>query len=448
MVIRPTLMSNIDQVSFRLTAGSELVVVVPYETERCFANLKVTSVVGCLDPRVDILGAPGVVDVPYNLVPGVIFTVFAWSNAIVRIEGSKQLIKNCYKSTTHSFTRPIVEYHCLIHNARLLADKQTLFGPMVIVCGRNDAEKHAVARSLVSYATRTGWSPQLVDLDPGVSQMLGSPGTISAGIIEYPLTLDEETTAGPLSVSFFVGSSEAQIKGVSGEVNMYIPYVHYSRLLLSCVSERISRHIGGVSGSSGAIIVLPELRGNSGLLFITDLVRRFNISHVLCIGDDFFFSGLHEKVPKLCDYIGSRDLTDIRIDKLSESFHYQPLDNRPERLSFMIEQYFFGGGAVDIQPSEIRRRYTNITILILKDVDGHIAVSPVEQEALEGIVGCVGALFEASATNEKDTLSLAPFALARVQGIDANGVSLLVSTHSALPERLSMIVGNLRWVTT
>ncbi|CBH09887.1 hypothetical protein, conserved [Trypanosoma brucei gambiense DAL972] len=441
-------MSAIEQANFRLQAGSELVVVVPYSTERCSATLKVVSGAGGLEPRVDVLGAPVIVDVSYNLPPGITFTVFTWSNANIRIEGSKQLVQNCFRSTTHPFARSIVEYHCLIHNARLLADKQGLFGPMVLICGQNDTEKHAISRTLSSYAARTGWAPQFVDLDCGMGQLLSTPGTVAACVSECPMTLDEDTSTGPLSVAFFVGSTEPQVKGVSGEWNMFAPYVHYCRLLLSCVSERIARHKGGAGGSSGAIIVLPELRGSNGLLFVVDIIRQFNISHILCVGDDFLFCGLHERIPRLREHMASRVGGDIRLDKLSGSPHFPSPDTRTERLSSIMERYFFGGGAVDLQPSEINRRYANIEILLLKEANGQAVVSPVEQDALEGVVGCVGSLFESSAIHEKGALSLAPFALARVQGIDANGVSLLVSTHSVIPERLTMIVGAFRWVTS
>ncbi|RNF12640.1 polyribonucleotide 5-hydroxyl-kinase [Trypanosoma rangeli] len=281
-------MEGTEAVTTFLGAGSELVVSVPHKTKRCSATLKVLSLTGGVEPRVDVLGAPALVDVSYNLVPGMIFTVFAWNNASIRIEGPKQLVLNCYRSTIPPFLRPLVEYHCIIHDARSMADKSSLFGPVVLVCGKNDTEKHAIARTLCNYAARTGWCPQLVDLDSGVGQMLGAPGTLCAGVIEYPMTLDEETMTGPVAVCFFTGSTEPQIRVSSGEWNMFGPYTHYTNLLLTCVSDRIATHLGGVIGSSGAVVVLPELKGTSGLVFAENILRRFNVSHVLCVGDDFF----------------------------------------------------------------------------------------------------------------------------------------------------------------
>ncbi|KEG06466.1 polyribonucleotide 5-hydroxyl-kinase [Trypanosoma grayi] len=441
-------MSHTEELTTRLSAGTEFVIVVPYETKRCSATLKIVSVGGGVDPRVDVLGAPVVVDVSYNLIPGMEFSIFAWTNATVRIEGSKQLLLNCYRPTTPPFVRPLVEYHCIIHDARVLADKKALFGPLVLICGTNDAEKHVIGRTLCSYAARTGWSPQLVDLDCGVGQMLGPPGTVCAGVIEYPMTLDEDTTIGPTSVSFFTGSTAPQVKSSSGEWNMYAPYVHYSHLMMSCASNRIARHTGRVSGSSGAVIILPDLKGVSGLLFVEDLLRRFNISHILCIGDDFLFCGLHNRISNMQESAGSRTVASTRIDKLSKSFIYSPLDSGSERIASRLERYFFGGGAIDLQPSEINKRYSSIEILALKDTNGQAVVSNVEQDALEGIVGCVGALFESSTKRDRDILSLSPFAFARVQGVDAQGVSILVSTHSAIPETLVMIIGSYCWVTS
>ncbi|CCD18832.1 hypothetical protein, conserved [Trypanosoma vivax Y486] len=441
-------MTSIQQANFRLGSGSELVVVVPFEMERCIASLKVISTGGNSEPRVDILGAPAIVDVPYNLVPGAVFTVFAWSNATIHIEGPKQLIMNCFRSTTPPSSRHIVEYHCIIHNARIIADKQNNFGPMILICGRNGTENHAVARTLCSYAARTGWAPQLVDLDCGGCQMLGAPSTVCSAVIEYPITIDEELTTGPLSIGFFVGSTECQTKSGPCEWSMLAPYTHYCGQLLSCVSERVARHRGNVSGSSGAVIVLPELKGTSGLLFIEDLLRRFNISHVLCIGDDFLFCGIQSRIPKLRDAISSRSAVLPRIDRISSCPHFPSTNTRPDHISSIIEKYFFGSGFTDLQPSEVNKRYSSIEIFLLKDLDGQTVLTSVLQDSLEGIVGCVGALFEYSKIREKDKLSVTHFALARIQSFDANGVNLLISTHSSLPEKLVLIIGTFRWVTS
>ncbi|ESS63782.1 hypothetical protein TCDM_08323 [Trypanosoma cruzi Dm28c] len=440
-------MEGVEAATTFLSAGSELVVSVPHKTKRCSANLKVLSLTGGVEPRVDVLGAPALVDVSYNLLPGMVFSIFAWNNASIRIEGPKQLILNCYRSTIPPFLRPVVEYHCIIHDARTMADKNSLFGPIVLICGKNDTEKHAIARTLCNYAARTGWCPQLVDLDCGIGQMLGAPGTLCAGVIEYPMTLDEETTTGPVSVCFFTGSTEPQIRSGSGEWNMFAPYMHYTNLLLNCVNGRIAKHLGGIAASSGAVVVLPELKGISGILFVENLLRRFNISHVLCVGDDFLFSGLQERIMKMQNPMNSHSSVSTRIDRLSQSFHYPPMDAGSEYLSSKMEKYFFGGGAIDLQPSEINKSFSSIEILLLKDNDRHAVVTVVEQDSLEAIVGCVGALLESSTIIDKDVLSLAPFALARVQGVDAHGVNLLVSTHSALSEKLILVVGSFRWIT-
>lgn len=56
-------------------------------------------------------------------------------------------------------------------------------GPRVLIVGPKDSGKTTLSRILTSYATRTGRSVTLVDLDPSLN-MISIPGTLSAVYVE------------------------------------------------------------------------------------------------------------------------------------------------------------------------------------------------------------------------------------------------------------------------
>jgi polyribonucleotide 5'-hydroxyl-kinase len=76
----------------------------------------------------------------------------------------------------------------------------------VMVVGPTDSGKTSLCRTLVAWATRMGWSPLMVDLDPG-QQDLTVPGAIGAvAVNRASLAVDEAGVAGR-AVSFFAGGA-------------------------------------------------------------------------------------------------------------------------------------------------------------------------------------------------------------------------------------------------
>ncbi|KAG5502956.1 hypothetical protein JKF63_04729 [Porcisia hertigi] len=440
--IQPKVGCSTKSISVTIPADGELIVIVPLHEPKCSASIKLEPSTDTIDSRVDVTGSPLVADISYYLLPGATLNIFAWTVSVVRIEGSEQLLRGVIRSSTKSITRPLVEYHCVLHTQRLVAEKTQSAGPVTLICGGQLTGKTMVARTLVNYAARAGWRPTLVDMDPGVQQMIGLPGSIGAAVVDYPVSLDEVMSLSLVSTTCFVGTTEVESFNKLGEALIGAAYVHFSKLLLNCVRERLSIHANDLYGFSGAIVLLPEVHGSAGMNVVSELIQQYDITNVLCLGDDDLFHTLylrHDRGnPGQPDY--------VKIDRISHNFSVVPPPNADAVMTSRYSDYFLGAGAVGLHPSQWSKPFNSIDVLILKEEHGQVVLSAVPREELQGIVGCIGALFSPKSGT---ALQSSPVAYARVQTIDPAGIYLLTSTHFTFPsEKITLLVGSVRWITS
>ncbi|CCW64317.1 unnamed protein product [Phytomonas sp. EM1] len=427
--------------NIQLSAESELFIKVPQSEPRCSARIVVQSASGS-DARVEFLGTPLFVDVSYYLIPGEQVVLFTWTNAIILVEGSDLLLKNVFRTSTRPLSRAIIEYHSFLHDIRAASENGLREGPITLLCGRDDSSKVATAKSLCNYATRTGWKPLLVDLDCRRSPILGVPGSLSASVIEFPITLDEIFSQTHVSITFFVGTTEPQQQT---EEKMLSPsYVHYSRFLLKCCNDRLSKHSSDIFGWSGMIVILPELNDNAAVNFITEIVEAHNISHILTFGDDYLF---HKLYMQYSIRGGSHRRRKLLVDRISKGHCYTPFPPLEQILPGIFRNYFHGSGPIILQPSQWLKSFETLEILRFKESIDQVQLITVEKEELQGIVGCIGALFHFDKISTP--LNLSPFAYVRVHSIEPTGVVLLTTTTFTFPsDRLILVVGTVRWITS
>lgn len=415
----------------QLPPDGELSIVVPNdELNTSTIRLEIAPT----DQRVDIMGCPMMPDVKYSLLAGQVFTIFAWSTSTIEIKGSPSLLKNVFRSPKSNI-RALVEYHCLLHARRVDAEKARTTGPMVLICG-NSAGKHGIPRTLCSYAARSGWKPLLVDLDNSVLQSVCTPGSIGCAVVEYPIVVDEVVSQTHFSLSYFVGSLECQ-KTQDASASMSPAFVNYSTVLLDSVQQRLQYHAGSTHSCSGAIIALPELQGLAGANYMIDMIERYAVSNVLCIGDDYIFHKLHSR-------FSGNDR--VRVDAISPNFLGYvdwPLETS---LPGRFKQYFNGDGTIIINPAQWTQPLDRIEVFQIYDEAGKVSLVTVEREALQGVVGCIAGLF---VFNRSQTLlSSPPLTLAKINAVDASGIHLLTTTHSPPNEKLCAVVGSVRWLSS
>lgn len=427
------------KLSIQLSADKELIVVVPLAEKKNSSFICVHSATSYYDPKVDIMGAPMIPDVQYNLLPGTTVSLYSWSSSTIDICGSPTLIKNIHRNPCKSLIRPLVEYHCLLHQGRSDADKKSGIGPITLICGNSVGSKPQIGRTLCSYAARCGWKPLLVDLDCGVLQSIGVPGCISAAAVEYPIAVDEVISQTHMSLLYFTGSLECQ-KNTDMEVIMNPIYCNYVTVLMDVIEQRFSTHMGTLHSLSGAIIIIPELVGTSGINFVIELIEKYAISNVLCCGDDFLF---HKLYSRFCDNVA---VPQIKVDKISQGFLSNISIPEEVFLSTLYKNFFYGNGATILYPASWTQTLDRLEIYCLKDDNKNAVLESVEMEALQGIVGCIAALFYLN--NSQSLLLASPFTIAKIEAIDSAGLHLLTTTHSPPLEKICVVVGSVRWFSS
>ncbi|CCW71012.1 unnamed protein product [Phytomonas sp. Hart1] len=440
-------MNDIDDVTqnssinIQLSVENEVFIKVPQSEPRCSAKVVVQSASGS-EARVECLGAPLFVDVSYYLIPGEQVALFSWTNAVILIEGSDLLLRNVFRTSIRSLNRAIIEYHSFLHEVRAESEKSLIEGPITLLCGRDDSIKLSTAKTLCNYATRTGWKPLLVDLDCRRSPILGIPGSVSASVVEFPITLDEVFSHTHVSITFFVGTTEPQHQA---EDKMLSPsYVHYSRFLLSCCNDRLTKHQSNIFGWSGMIVIVPELMDNAAVNFITDIVEAHNVSHILTFGDDYLFHKLHIQY---LTRVGLHGRSKVQVDRISKGHSHIPLPPLEQMLPGIFHSYFHGSGPIIFQPSQWLKSFETIEILRFKESTDQVQLITVEKDELQGIVGCIGALFHFDKIGTP--LNSVPFAYVRVHSIEPTGVFLLTTTPFTFPsDRLTLVIGTVRWITS
>lgn len=426
-------------VSVPLSADRELIITVPLSERKNSSSICLHGVTTYNDPKVDIMGAPMIPDVQYHLLPGKTVSIYSWSSSTIEICGSPTLIKNIQRNPCKSIVRPLVEYHCMLHQGRSEADKKSTIGPTVLICGSSTSTKAQIGRSLCSYAARSGWKPLLVDLDCSVSQSIGVPGSIGAAVVEYPIPVDEIISQTHITILHFLGSLECQ-KNTDEGIIMNPTYFNSATVLLDIVQKRLLQHIGTLCSSSGAVVIAPEVVGFSGANFIMNIAEKYSISNILCCGDDYLFYKLYSR---FCDNV---PVVETKVEKISQG--YFPNINFPLEiiLPTLYKSFFYGNGGTNLYPASWTQPLDMIEIFCLRDENKNVVLVSVEMEALQGIVGCIAGLYYLS--NPQSLLLASPFTIAKIESVDSAGVHLLTTTHSPPVERLCVVVGSVRWISS
>eukprot|EP00796_Vickermania_ingenoplastis_P009248 gene9248-6501_t len=412
---------NLRTISIQLSADGELCILVPFDESGWSSSVTVQNVANSnekkqLVPKVDVLGSPLVPGVKYYLLPGQNFSLYSWTPSTIEVHGSLKLLHNMFKMPVKSVTRPLVEYHCGLDQLRRVLHKRGETGPVVLVCGSTSSGKAQIGRTLCSYAARSDWKPLLVDLDCGVSQMIGVPGTIGAAITEYPVTIDEVISQTHVCFSFFTGFLECQSVR-DGEATMGASYRHYSFMLLDVMRDRLNSHLGTTYSSSGAVIVLPEVVGVSGANFVFDVVEKYAISHILCCGDDYLFHKLYSRFVEDVDVNHAH----TRVDKISQSYFTPAPVPTQLLLPTLFENFFNGQGPIRILSALLLRPFDKVEVFQIKEdsTSSMPTLTSVEREELQGKVGCMTALYPSN--HSQSLLSASPLTIAKIDAVDARG---------------------------
>lgn len=108
----------------------------------------------------------------------------------------------------------------IVNNQRKEARDQRP-GPVVAVVGPPQSGKTSLAKILVNYAIRSGWSPLLVETDVRCS-LASMPGSLSAVQVEVPIEPDEGLLAdAPLAMFFGHTAADQNAALYKAQVDRY-----------------------------------------------------------------------------------------------------------------------------------------------------------------------------------------------------------------------------------
>lgn len=245
---------------------------------------------------------------PVVLPPGQSRPVFTFHGAVVRVEPASSC-EDAYVADESTFPA-LAAVNSRLEARRALArgtvgglpadtasaaagsaDKAAPLGPVVVVAGPVNAGKSTAVATLAAWACRRGWSPTVVDLDPGQGDLC-PPASVSAAPVDrigLAASGGWETHALPI-LSYPVGTTNL------GEAAPLFKAACAS--LAAAVQARASA--GAPAGSaSGAIVNTCGWVDKLGYTLLCHVIETFNADVVLVLGDDALFARLSRDLPAI-----------------------------------------------------------------------------------------------------------------------------------------------------
>lgn len=267
-----------------------------------------------------------------------------------------------------------VNTHFALEALREQALKSNSHAPRILVLGPENAGKTSLCKTLTGYAVRSGRSPVVVNLDPAEG-VLSIPGTLTATLFKTLIEVEE-------------GWGNAPMSGPNGEIPVKMPLVYYYGSMAPLEKEgtvfksQITRLALAVQGrlsqdvevkSSGVIIDTPgSLATNKGYDIIAHIVSEFQVSCIICLGNERLYSDMVKKFDKT-PISGSRTASGdeqerIAVAKVSKSGGVADRDSTYMRAlrDFQVKAYFYGnpkiGAGISLQPRQQQVDFDSLTV--------------------------------------------------------------------------------------
>ncbi len=206
--------------------------------------------------------------------------ILTWHGCELEIEGS------CSSDSVAEYAGPadnpanaVVNLHAQLNVMRTTAARERREGPRVLVAGPASVGKSTLVRTITSYATRQGYQPLVVNMDPKEG-MLTLPGSLSASV--FATVMDPEAidgwgstpTSGPSSVP--VKLPLVQYYGRESAEDEPELFKEVTARLAGTVSGRLSED--EIVRSSGVIIDSMGVgdEGEEGVDLLSHIVDEFS----------------------------------------------------------------------------------------------------------------------------------------------------------------------------
>jgi len=169
-------------------------------------------------------------------------------------------------------------------------DPTSIEGPRVLLCGPSDCGKSSLARTLLSYASKLGRTPLLIDIDSS-QNMLSVPGTIAAS----PITSDCMTVKSASATSTSILGNTTPLVLWYGSTDITTnPDLYKAQLtkLGKAIDERLQ---GDVDARSSGFIVNTSghVEDDTGYKLLLHAAEALRCNVILVVGHDRLYSMLN-----------------------------------------------------------------------------------------------------------------------------------------------------------
>lgn len=226
--------------------------------------------------------------------------------------------------------------------------------PVCLVCkpmyARN-VGKSTLCRILLNYATRRGWTPIFVDLDPDVGS-IGLPGTVGALSIESPIDIE---TGLSLRSSMLMHFGHTSVSAEEGKSDLL--YQELVKNMAQIVNSKLEQD--RKSYYSGVIINTSDWSDDNGYKLLIHACKAFHVNMVLVMDDEVLQDDLRKDLEKQC----SHPITVVSVPKTVGIVTRMPESNVELRLR-RIKEYFYGTPSEPLNPMRSDIKFSFLRRLI------------------------------------------------------------------------------------
>ena len=285
-------------------------------------------------------------------------SVFTYHGATIEMTGTplkSKVIKNCDYMTC---------YLNISRDLEAMRDKSTT--PICLVCESRDARnvgKSTLCRILLNYATRRGWAPIFVDLDPDQGY-IGLPGTIGALSIESPVDIETGfQTRSSMLLHFGHTSPLPDVANNSG-----LNYKAVVDNLAKIVHSKLEQD--KKSRESGVIINSSSWTDSGYYKLLLDTCKSFKTNMVLVVDDEVLQDDLQKDLAD-CDTA----VKVINVPKTVDIYKLTPNENVNLRYS-RIKEYFYGTEQESYNPMTSEVKFSFLKRLIYRIMNPLMVSNP------------------------------------------------------------------------
>eukprot|EP01105_Mastigella_eilhardi_P006039 TRINITY_DN17654_c0_g1_i1.p1 TRINITY_DN17654_c0_g1~~TRINITY_DN17654_c0_g1_i1.p1 ORF type:complete len:431 (-),score=91.94 TRINITY_DN17654_c0_g1_i1:29-1300(-) len=278
----------------------------------------------------------------YKFAGGTKLALFSWAGCKLQLQGE------CHAYVAGNTPMPAyLSLHNQLETLRSMAKANSSeAGPVIVLCGPVDCGKSTIARILLAYAARLGYTPLYVDLDVGQGAIT-IPGVVSAVGVEKPPQPCEGLSSPGCStppVGFFYGHLSLDKNPSLYKVNV--------ESLAKVVQDKLATN--PLAKRSGVIINTCGWIDGLGFELLLHDIEAFNANHVAVIEHERLFHDISERLAP------GRPVNVLKLPKSGGVVSRDQNFRRKNRVN-RIREYFYGVNG-DLCPHSTVLNFSETTI--------------------------------------------------------------------------------------